>query len=207
MKTRLLAPLLALALLVFVSAGLAHEDQDHGHRGPGAHVHGLGRLDVAQEGSEVHLRLEVPAASVVGFEYLPRRDLEHTALDKAVAALKDGAALFRLSESAGCTLAEASLESPLLGHTGEAGGHDHDHEDEAAGEAGAGDHGHAHAAEGHADIVAEYRFFCARPAELREIRVKLFERFPATLRLQAQVATEGGQGGAELTPANPVLKL
>ncbi len=205
MKIRLPALVCGAALTAFASAGLSHEDQDQEHRETGAHVHGLGKLDVAQQGPEIHLRLETPAANIVGFEHAPRRDVEHGALEKALAALKDGPALFQLSEAARCTLAEVRVESPLLGLAGEAEGHDH--EGEATGGGDVGDHDHAHAAEGHADIAAEYRFLCAQPAELNEIRVTLFERFPATGRLKVQVTTDRGQAGAELTPANPVLKL
>ncbi|MGE5152814.1 MAG: ZrgA family zinc uptake protein, partial [Bdellovibrio bacteriovorus] len=106
MKTRRLALAWGGALLAFPLMGLAHEAVDEGSRGLGAHVHGQGRLDLAQDGAEVHLRLEVPAASVVGFEHVPRRDLELVALEKAVAALSDGPALFKLSAGAGCALAE-----------------------------------------------------------------------------------------------------
>ncbi|MGE5155167.1 MAG: ZrgA family zinc uptake protein, partial [Bdellovibrio bacteriovorus] len=81
--------------------------------------------------------------------------------------------------------------------------HDHDHDHQTT---GAGDQAQTHAAEGHADLVAEYRFRCARPAELTELRVTLFERFPAIERLQVQVATDRGQGRAELTPSSPVVK-
>ena len=207
MKTRLPVLVCGAALTAFASAGLSHEDQDQEYREHGAHVHGLGTLDVAQQGPEIHLRLETPAANIVGFEHAPQRDVERAALEKAAAALKDGPALFQLSEAARCALAEVRVESPLLGLAGEAEGHGHDHEGAAASGGDAGDHNHAHAAERHVDIAAEYQFLCAQPAELREIRVTLFERFPATGRLQVQVTTDRGQAGAELTPANPVLKL
>lgn len=174
-------------------SGLAHEDHDHDVAGQGAHVHGLGRLDLAQEGPEIHLGLEVPAASLIGFEHAPRRDVERAALEKAVAALKDGPALFRLTEAARCTLAEVAVESALLEPSN--GSADHDQ-----------DQGQGPVAEGHADILAEYRFVCADPAALTEVRVMLFERFPALERLQAQLVTDRGQAGAELTPGAPVLK-
>lgn len=184
------------ALWALAWSGLAHEEHDHEVAGQGAHVHGLGRLDLAQEGPEIHLGLEVPAASLIGFEHAPRRDVERVALEKAVAALKDGPALFRLTEAARCTLAEVAVESALL----EPGNGARDHDQ----------HQHQHQgqlAEGHADILAEYRFVCADPAALRGVHVMLFERFPALERLQAQVVTDRAQAGAELTPGAPDLKL
>lgn len=180
------------ALWALAWSGLAHEDHDHDPVGQGAHVHGLGRLDVAQEGPEIHLGLEVPAMSLIGFEHAPRRDVERAALQKAVAALKDGPALFRLTEAARCTLAEVAVESALLEPGNGSGNEDQDP---------------GPVVEGHADILAEYRFVCADPAALREVRVMLFERFPALERLQAQLVTDRGQARAELTPGAPVLKL
>lgn len=170
----------------------AHEDHDHAHhREQGAHVHGLGRLDVAQEGPELYLRLEAPAASIVGFEHRPRGHQERGSLEEALETLRTGSALFQVSDAAGCDLADVTLESPLW--------------DEVAGTE-EGDPGHAEGAADHADIAAEYRFVCDRPAQIEEIRVTLFERFPALERLQVQIVTEQEQAGAELTPADPVLR-
>lgn len=191
MTSRGLAIACGAALWALAWSGVAHEDHDHDVAGQGAHVHGLGRLDLAQEGPEIHLGLEVPAMSLIGFEHAPRRDVERAALEKAVAALKDGPALFRLTEAARCTLAEVAVESALLEPGNGSGDHDQDP---------------GPVVEGHADILAEYRFVCADPAALEEVRVMLFERFPALERLQVQLVTDRGQAGAELTPGASVLK-
>jgi hypothetical protein len=196
MKHLTLAALSTAALVVLPTLAPAEEGHhDQSHRGHGAHVHGLGRLDLAQEGAEVYLSLVTPAANLLGFEHRPRGDAERAALEETVAALRDGPALFRFTEAAGCTLAEALVESSLLGPEGLGGG-------EASGE----DHGQDQDGGDHADMEVEYRFHCARPAELKEVRVTLFDRFPALQRLDVQLATDHGQGAAELTPTNPVLK-
>jgi hypothetical protein len=192
MRARLQVLVLGTALWAVAAPVPAQQDHDHAqHRAQGAHVHGLGLLDVAQEGSGLYLRLEVPAASIVGFEHAPRGDQERASLEKALETLRAGSALFQLSAAAGCALADATLESPLVQSL--AGTDD-------------GDLDHAGDASGHADIAAEYRFDCDRPARLEEIRVTLFERFPALQRLKVQILSEQGQAGAELTPADPVLR-
>ena len=76
------------------------------------------------------------------------------------------------------------METPLTGEAGEA--------------ADAGDH---------ADIDAEYRFECAEPDRLVQMHLGLFEAFPETRGLQVQFVGPRGQGAAELTAANPVLRF
>lgn len=212
MNKNLVACAALAALGVFGSPALAGEGGIH--REHGVHVHGLGKLDLAQEGPELHLRLESPAANLVGFEHAPRDEAERATLGQAVAALKDGAALFAPTPAARCTLAEVSVVSALLVSEGgaepEEAGHDHEpgHEPihEQKHEKGH-EHEHSDESQAHADIAAEYRFLCERPEELKELRVMVFERFPATERLDVQMVTERGQAGAALTGATPVLRL
>lgn len=188
------------ALAVFGAAALTAEQASH--REHGAHVHGVGKLDLAQEGPELHLRLDSPAANIIGFEHVPKDEAQRAALEQAVAALKDGAALFAPTPAARCTLAGVSVASALLGSDAGAEGrqagdyHEHDHE-----------HEHADDAQAHADIAAEYRFLCEHPQELKELRVMVFERFPATERLDVQMVTERGAAGAALTPQGSVLSF
>ena len=220
MNKNLVACAAVAALGAFGSPALAGEGETH--RGHGAHVHGLGKLDLAQEGPELHLRLESPAANLVGFEHAPRDAAERATLEQAVAALKDGAALFAPTPAARCTLAEVSVVSGLLVSEGgaepEEAGHDHEpghepiHEpiqeqEHEKGHEKGHEHEHADESQAHADIAAEYRFLCEHPEELKEIRVMVFERFPATERLDVQMVTERGQAGATLTGANPMLRL
>ena len=163
------------------------------HRQQGAHVHGLGHLDVAIEGARLQLELSSPAGDLVGFEHRPVTDAERAALDEAVARLREGERLFRLPADSGCRLKAVELASPLLGLA------------ESSTEV---DHGHGHEHDQpHADLHASYRFRCDRPAALNEIEVALFAAFPAIQRLEVQIVTEHAQRAAELTAASPVLAL
>jgi hypothetical protein len=177
-----------------VNAGERH-DHDHGHdddhRQYGAHVHGIAALNLALEGKEVHLELASPAANIVGFEHAPSSEADHAALDKAVALLKDGDALFRFNAEAGCRMEKADVTSALLDDE-----HKHD------------DHGHeAYEGETHSDIDAVYHFECGQPARLTELTVTLFEAFPGMEELNVQYVIENRQGAADLTPADHVVKF
>ena len=80
-------------LALHVSAGEDHhhdQGHEHEHRQHGAHVHGAAQLTVAQEGTQVLLELESPAANIFGFEHPPSDAQQRTVVREAVAALEEG---------------------------------------------------------------------------------------------------------------------
>jgi len=203
-----------LAPLAFVtpwaSADEKHEhDHEQQHRQHGAHVHGIAALNLALEGQEVHIELDSPAANTVGFEHAPSSEADHSALDKAVATLKDGDRLFRFNAEAGCRMEKAGVTSALL---------DGEHDVHADKHTGDRDHGkkdehdhekreHDHEGETHSDIEVAYRFECTQPGKLTQLSVELFEAFPGMEKLNVQYVVESKQGAAELTPADHVVKF
>ena len=176
--------LVLLASTISVSS-LAQEHRQHG-----AHEHGIGRLNLAQDGADIHIELESPAANIVGFEHAPSTDADREALAKAIARLRAGDRLFRFSEEAACRLTLSRVDTPLINNDGSKL---HD--------------GHESQGETHADITAEYRFTCARPGKLKHVDVTLFQAFPATEHLEVQIVTGSRQSRARLTASSPVLKF
>lgn len=164
-----------LALLTAAGAAQAHKP----------HEHGVVKLDVALDGGELTLVVEMPLDSLVGFERAPRTDAERQAAVAALARMRDGAALFRLDAAARCSLRSATVEAPVLeaapGATGPAGGH--------------------------ADLEAVYVFACAEPSRLAALDVRLFEAFRRVDRIDVQAALPGVQRKATLRRAASVLRL
>lgn len=158
---------LALACLLPLPA-LAHE--------PGAHVHGVAKLEVAVDAGTLTLSLESPLDNFLGFEHRPRNDRETTAVSAMADKLKAPATLFAPTPAAQCKIATVKLESPVF---------------EAA---------KPSAGEGHAELDAEFIFNCAHPEALRDLEVGLFRDFPHLRRLDVQVAGPRGQAAARLTP-------
>ena len=198
------------AIALALSTATASEKHDHGHehehehehenRQQGAHVHGIGQLNLALDGRELYIELDSPAANIVGFEYAPSSDADRAALDKAMAALSDGERLFRLTPAAGCRLGDAKIASALLD--------DHGHDEHKHDEHKHDDHKHdGHDHETHADIRATYQFACDNPGALDGVVVEVFEAFPGTERLQMQFVIGERQGAAELTPADHVVNF
>lgn len=207
--------LLALFALAVPSAALAHGEHRHDHkhdqakhdhshdehRQHGAHVHGIGKLNIVLEGKEVHIELDSPAANIVGFEHQPKSAEDRAALERAVNTLRDGDRLFLFSREAGCRQEKAMVESDMLKdmdekHRGHDHGHDHGAKDKDK------DHDHAHA-----DIRVEYHFACGRPDRVEQLVVELFDAFPGTERLDVQYVIGSRQGAAELTAARHLLRF
>ena len=187
-------PVRRLLLACACAAGFAAGAASAAEREQGAHVHGMGQLDVAVEGGTVDMRLELPGADVVGFEHAAASAEDKAAVAKAVAALKAGGALFAFPAAAQCRLATAKVESALA----EDGDHGH----------GAHKHGETKSARkdaAHAEFHVHYRFRCERPASLTHVDVKIFEKFPAARELAAQVITGRGQSARQLTAASARL--
>ena len=200
----ILATLSTLVLLAPRVSAVEENDHAHEHkqehRQHGAHEHGVGTLNIAWEGKEVHIELDSPAGNIVGFEHVPKTEADLDTLKNALARLRNGTRLFLFPDAARCDLVDADVDTPLKEHqNGEEAHHteeDHAHEDS-----------HEHQGETHADITATWHFSCAHPEALERVSVQLFEVFPMTKRLLVQFITGKRQGAAELSASQPDLRF
>ncbi|UXY53701.1 MULTISPECIES: DUF2796 domain-containing protein [Pseudomonas] len=194
--------LLALPFaLLPLAAAQAHDHEHEEHGSLGAHEHGVARMNVALDGNSLELELESPAMNLVGFEHAASSDADKAKVAAARALLEKPLDLFALPLVAGCKVTGQELESPLFGNA--PADHEHEHEDADHDE----EKGHEHHHE-HSEVHAHYQLECAKPGDLKTLDLKeLFERFPATQKIQVQLIGPQGQQGAELTPANPSLSF
>ncbi len=172
-----------------------------------AHEHGVGWLNVVLEGSELHMELISPGANIVGFEYRPSSAEDKSAVEEAVHQLEDGDSLFDLPAAAGCQLADAKVSTEMLEdeHASHEGERNHeDHEAESSHEEDAHED---HDESTHSEFHATYRFTCDDAEALDRISVKMFEHFPATEELEAQVIGPQGQTARELSADDPIIDL
>ena len=145
------------------------------------HVHGESKVKLAIEGNVVEIEFESPAHDIVGFESMPKTAKQRAAVESAVAALKKGETLFRLTPGAGCKLREAEVETPLA---------ESDHKDE---------HKQAEEEE-HSEFHAHYHFRCAQPERLKGVEVLLFGTFRTMREVDIGAILPGGQRAATLKP-------
>jgi hypothetical protein len=183
--------LASLSLATTITTGA-----ESGYRALGAHVHGVGALNVALDGDTLLVELISPAMNLVGFEHPPRTAEQRAAVRAARAALEAPAALFVPNRAADCVLMASTVELDLSG-SDEGAGADHGHEHQ---------HQHSdHAA--HQDAHAEYAYHCRHPESLDALEIGLFERFPGTEELRVQVITPRRQGAQALTADDDRLAL
>ena len=187
MHFRVLFASVALALPLSALA------DDHQHS-LGAHVHGLGTLNIALENQRLELQLTSPAMNIVGFEYQPTTAADLQSVKAAQSNLNHAAELFVLSPAAQCRLTSVSIDNPLLT---ESDTHEHEHESQPAAQI---------AEHQHSDISAHYQYHCAKPARLNSIDLTgLFKQFSQTEKIQVQLIAGDHQQGAELSAQNTLL--
>lgn len=160
----------------------------------GAHVHGIGGLDIVIEGTRVEMELELSGRDVVGFEHAPSTQKQKDAVREAAEKLKNSALLFEFPKDAGCSVGEVSVESELLDDDGD--DHAHGHKDGHKDEHG---HGDEHGDE-HAEFHAHYTLDCANPKALDGLELLVFKAFPATEAIKVRVISPRGQKAREVHP-------
>ncbi|MDR1359931.1 MAG: DUF2796 domain-containing protein [Deltaproteobacteria bacterium] len=164
----------------------------------GPHEHGAAVLNLAVDGSVLSISLESPLANFLGFEHAPETEQQKAEALALAAQLRKAEDLFRPDPAAGCRLEKVSLESEalqdILGEPSVAGGAEHSADN-------AEDHD-----EEHGDLDAEYSFLCLKPEALHSVELLLFSVWPGFRDIDVQMVTPAGQGAAELTPEQPVIR-
>ena len=101
----------------------------------GAHEHGIARLGLAVDGTQLTVDLQLPAESVFGFERAPRSAEERATVAEALDRLRTGGArLIAFPDGATCTLDSAELHAPEDLEDDQAGEDEQPHEHDHAGE-------------------------------------------------------------------------
>lgn len=188
MRTVKTACVLAAGLACIALPASAQE-----HRQLGPHVHGHGRLNIAIEGKDMSMELEVPGMDIVGFEHEPSTPDQKAAMEKAKAKLADGLALFTPVSSAGCSMKTAKVATQA----------EHEDEHEEHGEAGHEEEAGHH----HSEFHVEYSFQCSSPSRLTSMTFDYFKAFPGAQELDIAVITPKGQSSFEVKRDQPSLDL
>ncbi|MDH5425658.1 MAG: DUF2796 domain-containing protein [Gammaproteobacteria bacterium] len=183
--------------LIFLTArpGLAEKYSARQHE---AHEHGSARLMIASEKNSLQMELLSPAINLLGFEHRPRNKKQRDAVDEAIKTLKSADEIFSIPLAAQCTLVHADIKTSLTeDEHDEHEKHLHHEHNKHEGKA----------AEQHAGFSSEYDYQCANLPALKQIRLKLFERFPATHKLDVQMITDKGQKAFELDRDHPLISF
>jgi len=165
--------------------GLCLASVSPGAPAQGAHVHGAGELRVAVEKDHLAVEFRSPLNNLVGFEHAPRTDAQRAAVKAMTAKLNRPDALLRLPKAAACKATRVQIESPFDAPKPARKGHDDEH----------------------TELTATFRFDCASMGKLDSIEVVIFEAFPRTTAIQAEIIGPRGQSAATLTPKRRTIRL
>lgn len=202
-------PTLPLCLALIAAPAFAEDTRE-----ADAHIHGMGELNIAVDGTTVAMEFHAPGADIVGFEYEPKSDQDRAAIDAAIAALSKPMDLFAMPTAAECsvTKASAALESEAEhdddhDHEEDHAKKDDDHDDHAHDEDKHDDHDdHAEEAS-HTEFHAEYTLTCATPSALDKITFAYFDTFENAQEVEVQIVTASGAKAFDVDRGAPVLDL
>ncbi|WP_199479674.1 zinc uptake protein ZrgA [Vibrio harveyi] len=217
----------ALALVIGLSlTATANAEEYRQHE---AHVHGHVEFNIAQDGKDLLIEITSPGADVVGFEHAPENAEQESALNNAIAALKDTNKLFAINQQAKCVIEDVHVAHTLgeESHEGhdhhDHGGHDHDKHDHDHDKHKDHDHdehddhhdhdghehheGHDHEHGGHGEFTVEYRYHCDSVADLNSIDTTWFKQFPATESISVNLFTDTTQSATNLSKDNAKIAI
>jgi Protein of unknown function (DUF2796) len=148
----------------------------------GPHEHGVARMNLAIDGQQVQVSIQVPLESLLGYEREPRAAAEKALASAMLERLKQAQEVILTPAAAQCRPAEAAqIKAPLI--EGKDNGQQH------------------------GDLDGHYKLVCAQPAELRTLEVSLFEVSRRITRVQVQVAGPKGSSQATLRRNKRQIKL
>lgn len=184
-------PLLGKVCLLFTAMLFGTTANAGAEHGAAPHVHGVGDMEIVQDGNGLFISLMTPLHNVLGFEHTPRTDAEKVKARRVISLLKANG-LFAFSPTAQCKRTGQKLYSEILNP------HSHGPED---------DHQSHDADHGHSDLRVTYEFECEFPDKLKFIEVRAFRQFPGFEKIEVQALSPRGQVGATLTPAKNSMEI
>lgn len=187
---------LACAALIACAASMATAENS---RQLGAHIHGVGQLDIAFDGAQIAVAFHAPGADIAGFEYAPQTPAARAKVDEAVATLARPLDLINLPAAAGCTVIQTSASLQTDGRDDPIG-----HDQALFGRKQGYD---GPATPTHTEFHAEYLLHCANPSAVNLIHFPYFDIFANARALEIQVISDRGAFGFEVARDVPTLDL
>lgn len=173
---------LLMTFVVFAFSAVAQES---------AHVHGQGKMLIAQQNKSWHIQFILPAADVLGFEHAPESQQQRNLVSEVITKFKNHTSMLELNGN--CTLEH--IENSLTEHES----HDeneHDIEVEHHGE-------EEHSSHHHGDIEVEYLYSCQ--SKVTQVSLTLFAWINSLTSIEAQWVIDKGQGLTVLNRDTSVL--
>ena len=152
----------------------------------GAHEHGVVRMGLAVDGQRISLNLEIPAATVFGFEHDPETEEEIGVVSEAMETLNTrvGEVIAVYSELA-CELEDVEVVSaPEVDE-------EHAHSDDE-------EHAHSDDEDAHSEVRVAVSWFCAQSVEGTDATLRLGSLWPDAELVDLTVITSMGQAAGRV---------
>ena len=163
----------------------------------GVHRHGQGSLQILQAENQWQLTLSLPLDDAFGFEHAPETDEQTSHIRHFVTQAKSFVTFIEVQGT--CSLKDAVVNLPWSFHedSEHASEHEHDQDHDKKMK-----HEDVHT---HEDVEAVYQIDCKEA--IKSISVNLPTISPSLVSIDAQWATDTGQGMQIITPNNNTLVL
>ena len=160
----------------------------------GAHEHGVVRMGLAVDDQRMSLDIEVPAATVFGFEHNPETEEEIRVVSEAMETLRTrvGEVIVVSSELA-CELEDVEVVSaPEVDE-------EHSHsEDEEHAHSDDEEHSHSEGEDAHSEVRVSVSWFCAQSVEGTDATLSLSSLWPDAKLVDLTVITSMGQAAGRV---------
>ncbi|MEP1445974.1 MAG: DUF2796 domain-containing protein [Paraglaciecola sp.] len=155
------------------------------------HVHGQGKMLIAQQDNTWHVQFVLPAINVLGFEHKPETQEQHKLVSEITTKFMNHTSVLELNGD--CTLTHT--ENSLTEHESH-DDNEHDAENEHHSE-------EEHSSHQHGDIEVEYIYSCQ--SKVTQMSVTLFTWINSLTSIEAQWILDKGQGLTVLNHDDPVV--
>jgi len=157
----------------------------------GAHEHGVVRIGLAVDDRMVSMDLEVPAATVFGFEHAPKTEDELEMVSEGLAALRARVGeIIAISPEFGCELEDFEVVDAPDVEESEGAEDEHAHSED--------EHAHSEDEDAHSEIRVAVSWSCVQSIEASSAALRLGSLWPDVALVDLTVMTSRGQAAGRV---------
>ena len=159
----------------------------------GAHEHGVVRMGLAVDDQRMSLDIEVPAATVFGFEHNPETEEEIRVVSEAMETLRTRVGeVIAVSSELACELEDVEVVSaPEVDE-------EHSHSEDEDAHSDDEEHSHSEGEDAHSEVRVSVSWFCAQSVEGTDATLSLSSLWPDAELVDLTVITSMGQAAGRV---------
>jgi hypothetical protein len=187
-----LIPTIGVMLLMFsFDVGASPEKRRHD-----AHVHGVGEINIAVEGTKATVEFRAPAESVMGFEHEAKSESDKKKRDAAMEQLRaKGGQMVVFDPKLGCKFSD--MKTAIVEAKG----------DSAKAQAGKDAHKDQKKSGEHREVHGTFSVACDKPLAGSRVKFGVSKVFRDIQEIKVQVVGDSGQFGATIKKDKGDVKL